>query len=105
MNQPLFMSTAAGVLPISVGDQSAGLDGYRARRCTRECQGSTDDKRGAIFPALLKLEQAFINVDGKDIKLAPGMNLTAEIKTGQRRVIEYLLSPIQKAGNESLRER
>ncbi|WP_375576732.1 HlyD family type I secretion periplasmic adaptor subunit [Paracidovorax oryzae] len=64
-----------------------------------------DEKRGAIFPALLKLEQAFINVDGKDIKLAPGMNLTAEIKTGQRRVIEYLLSPIQKAGNESLRER
>ncbi|WP_289624060.1 hypothetical protein [Paracidovorax avenae] len=41
----------------------------------------------------------------KDIKLAPSMNLTAEIKTGQRRVIEYLLSPIQKAGNESLRER
>ncbi|MEO8022802.1 MAG: HlyD family secretion protein, partial [Polaromonas sp.] len=28
-----------------------------------------------------------------------------EIKTGQRRVIEYLLSPIQKAGSESLRER
>ena len=66
---------------------------------------SIDEKRGAIFPALLKLDQAFINVDGKDIKLAPGMNLTAEIKTGQRRVIEYLLSPIQKAGNESLRER
>lgn len=33
------------------------------------------------------------------------MNLTAEIKTGQRRVIDYLLSPIQKAGSESLRER
>nr|WP_290429089.1 cysteine peptidase family C39 domain-containing protein [Caenimonas aquaedulcis] len=32
-------------------------------------------------------------------------NLTAEIKTGERRVIEYLLSPIQKAGNEALRER
>ncbi|SDP94066.1 hemolysin D/membrane fusion protein, RTX toxin transport system, partial [Paracidovorax cattleyae] len=46
-----------------------------------------------------------IAVDGKDIRLAPGMNLTAEIKTGQRRVIDYLLSPIQKAGSESLRER
>jgi hemolysin D len=33
------------------------------------------------------------------------MNLVAEIKTGKRRVIEYLLSPIQKAGSESLRER
>jgi hemolysin D len=46
-----------------------------------------------------------INVDGKPIRLSPGMNLTAEIKTGQRRVIEFFLSPIQRAGNESLRER
>jgi hemolysin D len=63
-----------------------------------------DGKRGAIFPAMLKLNQTSIDVDGKQIKLAPGMNMTAEIKTGQRRVIEYLLSPIQRAGSESLRE-
>ena len=64
-----------------------------------------DEKRGAIFPAKLKLTQTSIDVDGKQIKLAPGMNVTAEIKTGKRRVIEYLLSPIQRAGSESLRER
>ena len=64
-----------------------------------------DEKRGAIFPATLKLHQTAIDVDGKQIKLAPGMNVTAEIKTGKRRVIEYLLSPIQRAGRESLRER
>ena len=39
------------------------------------------------------------------VRLSPGMNITAEIKTGQRRVIEYLLSPVQRAGSESLRER
>ena len=64
-----------------------------------------DEKRGAVFPATLKLHQTAIDVDGKQIKLAPGMNVTAEIKTGKRRVIEYLLSPIQRAGSESLRER
>jgi hemolysin D len=64
-----------------------------------------DEKRGAIFPVTLALAANQINVDGKMIRLAPGMNLTAEIKTGQRRVIEFLLSPIQRAGNESLRER
>ena len=41
----------------------------------------------------------------KLIKLSPGMNLTAEIKTGKRRVIEYLLSPVQRATSESPRER
>ena len=44
-------------------------------------------------------------IDGKRVNLSPGMNITAEIKTGQRRIIEFLLSPVQRAGSESLRER
>ena len=64
-----------------------------------------DDKKGAIFPAVLTLTQATIYVDGKSINLSPGMNVTAEIKTGRRRVIEYLLSPVQRSLSESLGER
>lgn len=64
-----------------------------------------DEKRGAIFPATLLLSANAIDVDGKQIKLAPGMNLTAEIKTGHRRVVEYLISPVQAYAKESLRER
>jgi hemolysin D len=64
-----------------------------------------DEKKGAIFPAVLSLGQNSINVDGKRIALSPGMNVTAEIKTGKRRVIEYLLSPVQKTVTESLGER
>ncbi|OYU00066.1 MAG: hemolysin activation protein [Burkholderiales bacterium PBB1] len=64
-----------------------------------------DENKGAIFPATLTLRQTHIDVDGKRIALSPGMNITAEVKTGHRRVIDYLLSPIQKTVNESLRER
>jgi hemolysin D len=64
-----------------------------------------DEKRGALFPVTLSLKASTIDVDGKKVRLQPGMNLTAEIKTGRRRVIEYLLSPIQKATNEGLKER
>lgn len=60
---------------------------------------------GAVFPATLTLAANTIMVDGKRIKLAPGMNLTAEIKTGTRRVIDYLLSPVQTYAQESMRER
>lgn len=65
----------------------------------------TEEKRGAIFPAVLMLERDTINVDGKAIRLTPGMNVTAEIKTGRRRVIEYLLAPVQTATGESFGER
>ena len=64
-----------------------------------------DEKRGAIFLVTLNLGATTIDVDGKAIKLSPGMNLTAEIKTGKRRIIEFLLSPVQRAASESLRER
>ena len=65
----------------------------------------TDEKKGSYYPATLTLSQKDMLIDGKRIRLSPGMNITAEIKTGRRRVIEYLLSPVQRAGSESLRER
>jgi hemolysin D len=64
-----------------------------------------NEKRGAIFPATLRLDKAKLDVDGRTIRLAPGMNVTAEIKTGKRRVIDYLLSPVKKSVSESLGER
>jgi len=64
-----------------------------------------DEKKGAIFPATLGLAADSIDVDGKRIHLSPGMNVTAEIRTGKRRVIEYLLSPVQRTLTESLGER
>lgn len=64
-----------------------------------------DERNGALFPATLELQQTGIDVDGRRIALAPGMNVTAEIRTGQRRVIDYLLSPVKRVMHDSLGER
>lgn len=64
-----------------------------------------DEKRGAFFPATLTLAKKTIDIDGKAVRLAPGMNVTAEIKTGRRKVIDYLLAPVRQMRDESLRER
>ena len=42
---------------------------------------------------------------GRALRLAPGMQVSAEIHLGTRTVMEYLLSPIQKAVFEAARER
>lgn len=76
-----------------------------ARVTTLSADAVNDEKRGAIFPATLVLKQTYIDVEGKAIKLTPGMNVTAEIKTGKRRVIEYLMNPVQQHLEESLKER
>jgi hemolysin D len=46
-----------------------------------------------------------MDVDGRDVPLSPGVAVTVEIKTGGQRVIAYLLSPLLRFTNDSLRER
>ncbi len=64
-----------------------------------------DDKRGAVFPARLRLQKGHLEVDGRPVRLGPGMNVTAEIKIGQQTVMGYLLGPVLRTRSESLRER
>ena len=63
------------------------------------------EKVGLIYPARVSMDRSTIQVEGRDVNLSPGMAVTVGIKTGQRRVIEYLLSPLLKSVKESLKER
>ncbi|MFO0707314.1 MAG: HlyD family type I secretion periplasmic adaptor subunit [Nitrospira sp.] len=63
------------------------------------------EKVGLIYPTRVSMDRGTIQVDGRSVNLSPGMAVTVEIKTGQRRIIEYLLSPLLKSIKESMRER
>jgi hemolysin D len=58
-----------------------------------------------VYAARVSLDRTAMEVDGRMVNLAPGMAVTVEIKTGTRRVIEYLLSPLLRYRQEALRER
>lgn len=64
-----------------------------------------DEKKGLIYSVKVVLTQPTINVEGRPVTLSPGMSGSVEIKTGTRRVIEYVLAPLLQHGRESLRER
>ncbi len=60
----------------------------------------------ATYKARVKLdEQALRDPQGKVLTITPGMQVVAEINQGRRTVLEYLLSPVQKAVQEAGRER
>ena len=64
------------------------------------------EKVGLVYAARVSMVRSTIQVEnGKEISLSPGMNVSVEIKTGQRRLIEYFLSPLLQASRESIRER
>jgi hemolysin D len=64
-----------------------------------------DEKKGLIYSVLIVLDKSSIIVDGRDVPLSAGMSVNVEIKTGTRRAIEYVLSPLLQHGRESLNER
>lgn len=64
-----------------------------------------DEKRGLVYQAKVRMDAHRLNVEGTWVNLSAGMAVSAEIKTGKRRVITYLLSPLQQHSGEALRER
>jgi len=64
-----------------------------------------DSRRGSLYRIGVSLAQSYIIIEGKPVTLEPGMTVQVEIKTGSRRVIEYLLSPVLRHEHESLNER
>lgn len=63
------------------------------------------DQLGSIYPITIKLNRQTIKNNQREYRLIPGMSLTAEIITEQRRVIDYILSPIEAYRHNALTEK
>jgi hemolysin D len=69
-------------------------------------QSSSEPKGQELeYAARVSIDRTHMQVEDKLVKLGPGMAVTVEIKTGERRIISYLLSPLARYRQESLRER
>jgi len=65
-----------------------------------------DKEKGLVYRALLEVDvNHFDLANDRRVYLSPGMSVTAEIKTRQKRVIEYFMDPFIKYRSEGLRER
>jgi hemolysin D len=66
-----------------------------------------DSKLGPVYPVRIQLADTETphRVGGRHGQVAPGMSVTADIKTDERRLISYFLAPLLRYRQESLRER
>jgi hemolysin D len=92
--------------------------GYLKGRVDRiAADAVTDERRGLVFPVRIRVESQTLSRsrtgqsgeksgnDGPALALTPGMAASVEIATGDRRIIDFVLSPIAKATSEARRER
>jgi hemolysin D len=57
------------------------------------------------YSARISLDRSQMQIDDRMVNLSPGMAVTVEIKTGSRMILSYLLSPLLRYRQETLRER
>jgi len=57
------------------------------------------------YSARISLDRTQMQIDDRMVNLSPGMAVTVEIKTGSRTILSYLLSPVRRYRQETLRER
>ena len=79
----------------------------RAADKVSEADLGSSEPRGQelVYKARISLDRTQMLVDNRLVGLGPGMAVTAEIRTGSRKIISYVLSPLLKYRQEALRER
>ena len=80
-------------------------DGARDQSGGTEIASSEPKGQELIYAARVSLDRTSMEVEGRTVQLSPGMAVTVEIRTGSRRIISYLLSPLTRYNQEILRER
>lgn|SRR3990167_738523 len=65
----------------------------------------TTEEQGLIYKVKLLMDKSTLWVDEREVQLIPGMAVSAEVKTGKRRLIEYVMAPLLRYKQESVRER
>jgi adhesin transport system membrane fusion protein len=64
-----------------------------------------DEEGESFYHVYLRTEENSLHHRGETLPIIPGMTVTAEILTGEKSVLDYLLKPILKAKDSALRER
>ena len=66
-----------------------------------------DQKLGPVYPVRIRLDETRTPkaVNGRYGEIAAGMNITSDIRTDERRLIEYVLAPMLRYQQEAMRER
>ena len=67
--------------------------------------GGAQRIQNLVFPIAIRPQATTLVADAGTVPLSPGMAVSVEIKTGRRRILEYLFSPLVEVASESMRER
>jgi hemolysin D len=87
-----------------VREKPQGTTGDHKQHMGDESDSSEPEGQELVYSARVSLDKTRMQIDDRLVNLGPGMAVTVEIKTGSRRIIEYLLSPLLRHRQQAMRE-
>ena len=84
---------------------ASAIEGDPARPTNAQGFAGGERMQNLVFAVELTPDVSTIDVDGVERPLTSGMATTVELKTGSRRLIEYLFSPLVEVASRAMRER
>ncbi len=95
----LAIDRDAEVIPVNPGQSHQGTE-----RDSDDVQNVEGSER-LRYTVHISIDGASLKVDGRPGALLPGMSVKAEILTGKRQIIDFLLAPLSEHVHDSLHER
>ena len=83
--------------------QQTSADASRQQRSSGA--GGGQRVQNLVFPVTLTPKKVSMPADGVEVPLSAGMAVSVEILTGQRRILEYVFSPLVEVARGSMQER
>ena len=84
---------------------ASAIEGDPARASNSAGYAGGQRMQNLVFAVDLKPDVESMQIDGVDRPLTSGMAVTVELKTGSRRLLEYLFSPLIEVASRAMRER
>ena len=101
-----FQFQKYGMIEGVVRQMSADATEAPSANTRSDTLGGRDRPMGPLaYRARVELKSQALEIDGAKYALSPGMQVSSEISLGTRSILEYVLSPVQKAWHEAGRER
>jgi len=96
---------ASDAIPDETANRSLSDPTQKGAGANRNASPSAKPMTDLVFEARLRPNVSSLAIRDREVPLLPGMTVTVEIKTGSRRVLEYLFSPLLEIGGKAMRER
>ena len=97
--------TVVGLSADAVDPTAAARAGAGAGAAGTAAAQAQNPQAPPSYTARIALASDSMQVDGRAVRPTPGMTVTVDVRTGERRLIEFVLQPVLRYASEGLRER